>query len=123
MCLADLLVDHAPARLWRLAESIGMQIDELTTVLSVVSPLSFPPAVEREKLHIYGAVADRLIPRNHVSALWEHWAPAQLRWFEGSHLSFTWESAINDLVRAALVDAGMIGTRRFRERGSSTQAA
>ena len=123
MCLADLLIDHAPARLWRLAESIGMQIDELTTVLSVVSPLSFAPAVAREKLHIYGAVADRLIPRNHVSALWEHWAPAQLRWFEGSHLSFTWESAINDLVRTALVDAGMIGTRRLRERGSSTQAA
>lgn len=112
VCLAQLLAEHAPRRLWSLAEHVGLRVDDVTTVLRVVSPLSFAPAVSRDRLHLYGALADRLVPTEHVQRLWEHWQRPSIQWFEGSHLSSTWESVINDLVHRALCAGGLIDDER-----------
>lgn len=123
VCLAQLLAEHAPRRLWTQAERVGLKMDEVTSVLRVVSPLSFAPAVDRDRLHIYGALADRLVPSEHVHALWEHWGRPSIQWFEGSHLSFTWENVINDLVHRALARSGLLGTAHVIQPSIVTEAA
>jgi len=43
-----------------------------------------------------------MVPRRQVRALWEHWGRPQLAWYNGSHLSFSREREVEQLVSEAL---------------------
>ncbi len=111
VCFASLLQRHAPGRLLRMAERIGFDWESVLRVLRVVSPLAVKPRVPRERRFLYGGAADRLVPHEHVLQLWSHWEKPSLRWFEGSHLSFSWDGAINELVHRTLAASGMLAVR------------
>ena len=112
VCLPTLLAEHAPRRLWRTAERVGLGIDDVIRALRVVSPLALQPRTSPDRLNIYGALADRLVPSSHLNSLWEHWRRPSLEWFEGTHLSFAWESAVDELVLRALSRSGMLEASR-----------
>jgi dienelactone hydrolase len=108
VCLATLLQEHAPRRMLALAEQAELGWESALRVLRVVSPLAVKPRVPRANRFIYAGAADRVVPQDHITRLWSHWEEPVLRWFEGSHLSFTWERAINDLVYEMLATSGML---------------
>jgi len=70
-------------------------------VMRVVSPLAAPPLVPRDNLYLFGGLADRMVPRRQVRALWEHWGRPKLAWYNGSHLSFAREREVHALLREA----------------------
>ncbi len=110
ICLTSLLHLHAPKRLLKLAEVAGMSWDKVAYATRVISPLAIKPVVPRDRRYLFAGAADRLIPGEQIQKLWRHWEQPVLRWFEGSHLSFTWEtSAINALLERILREAGLLG--------------
>ncbi len=109
ICLTSLLEMHAPKRLLKIAASAGLDWEGVRRAARVVSPLAIRPMVPRDRRYLFAGVADRLIPREQIQRLWEHWEKPTLRWFEGSHLSFTWETdKINALLERSLRDAGLL---------------
>ncbi|RMD83617.1 MAG: hypothetical protein D6815_06045 [Candidatus Dadabacteria bacterium] len=107
--LTALLRIHAPKRLLRAAEAAGIRWETAETVARVISPLGVRPLVPRERRFLFAGAADRLIPRDHIERLWRHWERPALWWFEGSHLSFTWETdKINSLLARALRQSGLL---------------
>jgi len=109
VCISSLLRVHAPRRVLRMAEQSELGWDTVDDVLRVISPLAVAPRVPLSNRYLYAAAADRVVPREHVLRLWRHWGQPSLEWFEGSHLSFTWERVINDLVHDTLRRSGLIG--------------
>lgn len=65
---------------------VGKSIVDARRLLAVSNPLSYPPAIAKERLMIVGGAGDRLAPPKHSKALWEHWGKPALHWFPGSHL-------------------------------------
>jgi len=122
VCFSTLLQDHAPKRLLGMAERTKLGWDMVSRVLQVISPLAVQPQVPHENRYLYAGAADRVVPREHVLDLWRHWGKPQLQWFEGSHLSFTWESVINDVVYRSLRSSGLLPGRR-RPEAVRSQAA
>ena len=55
-------------------------------LLAVANPLTYRPALDKDRLMIVGGVGDRLAPPKHSRLLWEHWGRPKLHWFPGSHL-------------------------------------
>jgi hypothetical protein len=111
VCFASLLQRHAPGRLLRMADRIGLGWESVLKVLRVVSPLALASRVPHERRFLYAGASDRLVPHQHVLDLWHHWERPSLRWFEGSHLSFAWERAINELVHRTLATSGLLAPR------------
>jgi hypothetical protein len=107
-CLSTLLSLHAPKPLLWLGERAGICMEMLQSVLHVVSPLAMPPLLPRERRFMFAGLADRLIPPEHVRELWEHWDRPRMTWYEGTHLSFVWERAVQTLVHEALATTGML---------------
>jgi hypothetical protein len=54
--------------------------------MSLHSPLSYPPLLEKDRLFIIGGLADRLAPPDQSARLWEHWGRPRIHWFPGSHI-------------------------------------
>jgi hypothetical protein len=75
--------------------------DEARTTLRVISPLAAPPLVPWPNRYLFGGLADRMVPRRQVRALWEHWGRPRLAWYNGSHLSFRGEREVRALLREA----------------------
>ena len=107
--LLRLLRSHVPELVVRAAELVGLSLEETARVLSVVSPLAVPPLVPRERRWLYAGAADRLAAPEHALDLWRHWEQPRIAWYQGSHISFLWESEVAALVREALVASGMLG--------------
>jgi dienelactone hydrolase len=93
---------HGPDLLIRHGENVGMQRDEVSEVLSVISPLALEPRVPRERRYIFGAVADRLVPPDQVRDLWDHWERPRIVWYPGAHVTFQRDRQVRRLVRDAL---------------------
>jgi dienelactone hydrolase len=70
-------------------------------VFRVISPLAAPPLVPWPNRYIFGGLADRMVPRRQVRALWEHWQRPMIAWYNGSHLSFRAEREVRVLLRKA----------------------
>jgi hypothetical protein len=85
----------------RHAERLGVVRDDVTVLLSVVSPLVLSPRVPFEGRYIFGGTADRLVPPDQVRELWYHWERPRIVWYEGSHLSFRREPEVRSLLRGA----------------------
>jgi alpha/beta hydrolase family protein len=88
----------APHRLLREIDRLGFDWEILSDVLSVVSPLSLSPLVPRERLSIFGATADHLVPADQVRDLWRHWGEPRIAWYAGSHVSFPREPGVRFLI-------------------------
>jgi pimeloyl-ACP methyl ester carboxylesterase len=86
--LADLVLEWEPIGLTiRTAlKLVGRPITDARKFVSVSSPLSYQPAIPREKLMIVGGVGDRLAPPKHSRLLWDHWERCRIHWFPGSHI-------------------------------------
>lgn len=70
-------------------------------ILKPVSPLTRAPLIDRERLFIVGATADRIVVPDHPLQLARHWdVPAQ--WYQGSHLSIRGEHEVRDTLKLAM---------------------
>jgi dienelactone hydrolase len=74
---------------------------EARDALRVISPLAAPARVPWPNRYLFGGLADRMVPRRQVRALWEHWQRPRLAWYNGSHLSFGREREVRALLREA----------------------
>jgi dienelactone hydrolase len=93
---------HGPPLLIRHGEHVGVQRDEVSEVMNVVSPLALEPRVPVERRFLIGGVADRLVPPDQVRDLWRHWERPRIVWYQGAHLTFQRSPSVRGLVRDAL---------------------
>jgi dienelactone hydrolase len=98
---------HGPPLQVRQAELHGSGEDHMDEVLQVVSPLRLPVRVPKERLAIFGGVADRLVPAEQVRDLWRHWDRPRIEWYQGAHLTFPRHRAVRSLVDATLRESGL----------------
>lgn len=69
----------------------------------LISPLTFPCAVDASHRHLYAGTEDRLVdPSAHASQLAEHWEDPDVLWYRGGHLALSYHSPIGRFVRAAV---------------------
>ncbi len=105
--LLDLVERNAP---WR-HDPEWQRVMQLARLLHrVVSPLSFPPLVPRDRRFIYAGAADRLVhPRRQVIPLWELWERPDAHWYPGGHIGFFRSPPVGRYVKEALTRSGLVG--------------
>jgi dipeptidyl aminopeptidase/acylaminoacyl peptidase len=108
---------HNTPSLLKLAEKCGLDWDEIERLYTVISPLKLEPLVPAERRFIFAGRGDCIVPPEHVRDLWNHWERPRINWYDGSHMSFYWESSVtgfvDDVIRSTLLkDAS--DTRRKR---------
>lgn len=64
----------------------------------VVSPLSVPAVAPADRLALFAARGDRLIPVDQSRALHHAWREGDLRWTNSGHVGFTWSRQSRELV-------------------------
>ena len=57
---------------------------------------------------LFAGLADRLVPREHMHALWHHWERPRIGWYAGSHVSFLLEPTVRGFLRESLVTSGLV---------------
>lgn len=92
----------------RYAEHHGLSLEEVSEVLSVVSPFAFAPRVPRERRYIFAAVADRMVPPEQVRDLWHHWEEPRIVWYQGAHVTFRSHPAVGRLLVDALRESKLL---------------
>ena len=97
-----------PDALRWLGGRLGIDWEAHERVLRVVSPRVLTPKVEHERRYMFAGSADRLVPPEHVHALWEHWGRPRIEWYHGTHLSFHSNKKVRGLMRDALHDSGLM---------------
>ena len=60
------------------------------------------PCIERRRLYMFAGAADRVVPRDQVEDLWNHWGRPRMAWYPGGHFSFRWEPLVRKLLSEAL---------------------
>jgi pimeloyl-ACP methyl ester carboxylesterase len=63
-----------------------LTFEDLRRTLAVHSALSYPAALEKDRLFIIGGLGDRLAPPDQSERLWEHWGRCRLHWYPGNHV-------------------------------------
>jgi pimeloyl-ACP methyl ester carboxylesterase len=86
--MADLILEWQPmATIAKAVMKAGkFDVHDARRLVAVSSPLTYPPAIARERLMIVGGVGDRLAPPKHSRLLWDHWGRCRIHWFPGSHI-------------------------------------
>jgi hypothetical protein len=107
-----LVRSHVPKVVLRGAEMVGLSVERLEKLLSVVSPFSFRPRLARRRRFLYAGVRDRLAPPDHARDLWRHWEEPRIGWYSGGHVSFLWEPAVKTFLLDALRDAELLPAER-----------
>lgn len=79
----------------------GLSEARYRNILKPVSPLTRAPLVDRERLFIVGAVADRIVVPEHPLQLGRHW-DVPVQWYQGSHLSIRREHEVRDTLKLAM---------------------
>lgn len=92
----------------RFAERHGLGLDDVSEVLSVVSPLALPPRPPRSRRHLFAGLADRIVPAEQPRDLWRHWERPNVVWYPGAHVTFRAHPAVDAMVMNALRDARLI---------------
>ena len=88
-----------------------MQRDQVSEVMSVISPLNLDPLVPRERRYIFAGVSDRIVPADQARDLWEHWGRPRIEWHQGGHLTCMSAAPVRSLIRDALEESGLTGAR------------
>ncbi len=102
-CFVELFVRNLPPQD---GEKLGDFWERAATTLNVISPLAMSPKVPHDGRYIFGGVLDRLIPVDAVRELWLHWEQPRIEWFNGSHISFMRETAVENLLAEAIEGRG-----------------
>ncbi len=63
----------------------GTDEETLHAAMLSHSPLTYPAAVDEERLFIVHGLGDRLAPPRQGTSLWEHWNRPKIHWFPGNH--------------------------------------
>ena len=85
---------HGSPHQMRYAQTLGYDLDRMSEVLRVISPLALAPRVPLPGRMIFAANADRLVPPDQPLDLWRHWEEPEIVWYEGSHVSFMNEQRV-----------------------------
>ena len=101
---AELLWRHLPPPHRRYYESQGLSEERHRALLSVVSPLTRPPALNKEKLLIFAGTGDRLAPPSQALKLSRHWG-VPVNWYQGAHLTVRRERETRETLKEAMVRA------------------
>jgi hypothetical protein len=109
--LATMLADTMRAH-WGAPALAASHVDEpdFRELSRLVSPLTFPSLLPRERLFVYGAVGDRLITPQQAEALWQHWDRPAILWLQGGHILHNM-GASRRFVVDALAASGVTGRR------------
>jgi hypothetical protein len=105
---ARVVFRHGPPLHLRDAADEGIDQDRALEILRVVSPLVLEPRVPRERLSIFAAVCDRLVPPDQPLDLWRHWGEPRIEWYQGGHVSFRAHAGVRRLVATGLREAGLV---------------
>jgi len=95
------LMHNSPSYL-RLADKCGLDWETIKSLYTVISPLHLKPLIPKARRFIFAGRGDCIVPAEHVHDLWEHWEHPEINWYDGSHLSFFWESSVTPFVHSAL---------------------
>jgi hypothetical protein len=106
--IATVMGRHAPQSFTTAMQAQGLDVEGLRCLVSPLSPLTMRPALAPERLAITAALADRLVPAEPVQQLAEHWKPAALQWYSGSHLSVRREATVREWLLAQWTSAGLL---------------
>ena len=107
-CFVRLLGSQLPEIAVRALARVGLPLERIERLLRVVSPLCIPPKLPRERRFLFAGLADRLATPEHARDLWRHWDRPRSEWYDGSHVSYLWESRVRALVLEALTTSGMV---------------
>jgi hypothetical protein len=110
---ARIVFRHGPPLQLRDAVDAGLVDERMRELERVVSPLALEPLVPAERRWLFAAVADRIVPPDHVRDLWRHWGRPPLAWYQGSHLSFRAHPEVGAFVERALRE-GLLGDASAR---------
>jgi dienelactone hydrolase len=100
--LSSILWRHGPRLQLDYLSHTGTAQRDVDEVFRVVSPLAVEPRVPKDGRLLFGGVADRLVTPDHVRNLWEHWERPQLVWYQGGHVTFTFDPRVHEAVDATL---------------------
>ncbi|MEM9175542.1 MAG: alpha/beta hydrolase [Myxococcota bacterium] len=64
-----------------------------------VSPLTFPPRVDRDRRYIYAGVADRVARPDQARALWRHWDKPAIEWLSSGHVMASMKPEVKPFLR------------------------
>jgi dienelactone hydrolase len=98
---------HGPPLLIRHGEHVGVERNEVSEIMNVISPLRLAPKVAPERRYIFGGISDRLVPPDQVRDLWKHWGEPRIVWYQGAHVTFRGEPEVRRMVRDALRESGL----------------
>lgn len=92
---------------WHARYYVQQGLCEVTyrALLQPVSPLARPALPGKERLHIFAAAADRIVPPDQPLLLARHW-DVPVHWYQGSHLSIRAERVVRDTLKTAMQGAG-----------------
>ena len=110
--VAAIPVTDFAAALWRFMPPAHMRYftgrgiteERYRRILGLVSPLQRAPLLDKERLLILGAVADRIVIPQHPIALGQHWG-VPVTWYQGSHLTIRHERETREILREAMLRA------------------
>ncbi|HVT35829.1 MAG TPA: prolyl oligopeptidase family serine peptidase [Nevskiaceae bacterium] len=113
--IAGIPVTDFSTALWRFIptqhreflESHGLTSKRYRDLLRVVSPLQVKPLLDKERLLIYAATGDRIVPPWHPLQLGKHW-DVPITWYQGSHLSVRRERETRQVLKEAMLRAGWL---------------
>ncbi len=103
-----LMFEHAHAELVYELRARGLTPELLGELFRPIAPLVLEPKVAPEGRAIFGGVADRLVPPEHVHDLHTHWGRPPIAWYQGSHLSFAWEPSVRSLIEQTFRRSGLL---------------
>ena len=102
---AGVLWRHLPTLHARYYAERGLTESRHRAILKPVSPLAQPALLPKERLHLFAAAADRIVPPDQPLLLSRHW-DVPVTWYQGSHLSVRHERAARTVLKAAMQGAG-----------------
>jgi hypothetical protein len=86
--VVDALWRHAPPERLRAFEASGVTRALAEEWLAPLTALGHAPKLPPERLALFAATGDRIVPPHHAAQLWEHWGRPRLQWLDGGHLTF-----------------------------------
>jgi hypothetical protein len=109
LCDMGRMIDHhATSKMRSRASRLGLGLEKLMPVYSVVSPLSWPSNVPADRSFMYAGLGDRMSTPGQAQRLWHHWGEPRVLWYEGSHLTFLWSGKVARFLESSLAEVGWI---------------
>jgi hypothetical protein len=97
-----ILWSHGPGALVSGLIDRGVDREVVLEIVRPVSPLTAAPRLPREALAIFAGIGDRIVSPDHQRDLIAHWEPGSHHWYQGGHVTFRLDSAVDAMVRRVL---------------------